>query len=111
MPALYVRAREEALFTISADCGNVRTRTNSLFTKSQLLPINLSDKNVANDFAVNIRQPHIAPPKPVRQAGVVDAEQMQHRGMQVMDRDFVFDGVEAVFVRGAIHDAAPHAAA
>ena len=38
---------------------------------------------------------------------VIDAQQVQHRGVQVVDVDDVLDGVVAELVGGAVGDAAP----
>src|SRR5439155_26702496 len=70
-----------------------------------------SGKNSVNHFAENIRQPHVAARKAEREFRVVQAQQVQHRGMQVMDVDFVLDGFVAVFVSGAIKGATLDAAA
>src|SRR5439155_23101796 len=62
-------------------------------------------------FAMHIRQAEVAALKAVRQSEVVDAEQMEHGGVQVVDGDDVFDGVVAELVGGAVGDAGPDAAA
>src|SRR4051812_7764360 len=47
----------------------------------------------------------------MRQPRMINAEQVQQRGVQVVNRDLVFDGVKAVFVGRAVHDATFDAAA
>ena len=60
---------------------------------------------------VHIRQPEIAALEAVAEAGVIEAEQVQDGGVQVVDVDFVLGGVEAEFVGLADGDARFHAAA
>ena len=52
--------------------------------------------------AVHVRQPHVAAAEVERQPFVVDPEQMQDRGVQVVDMHFVFDRVVPVLVGRAV---------
>jgi len=47
----------------------------------------------------------------IGEAFVVDAEQVQQRGLKIMDVDGAFDGAHAEFVAGAVGDTAFHATA
>ena len=64
-----------------------------------------------HDFAVDVGQPHVAAAEAIGQPLVVDAQEVQHRGVQVVDLDLVLDGVVAVVVGGAVDRAALDAAA
>src|SRR6056297_321264 len=50
-------------------------------------------------MATNIGQAEVASLKAIGQPLVIDAEEMQHRGMQIMDVDAVFDRFVAEFIR------------
>ena len=54
--------------------------------------------------SVNVRQPEVAPLKPVRELFVRDAEEMQHGGMQVVHVNDVLDCVIAEVIRRAVGD-------
>ncbi len=71
----------------------------------------MSSQDPRNHLAVHVGQPHVAAAEAVGQSLVVDAQQMQHRRVQVVDLDLVFDGVVAVVVGGAVDGAALDAAA
>ena len=60
---------------------------------------------------MHVRQPHVATTETIRQPRVIDAQQVQHGGVQVVNRHRVFDGVVAVFVGRTVDDAAFDAAA
>ena len=60
---------------------------------------------------VHVGQAEVAALEAVGQPLVVDAEQVQHRGVQVVDVDDVLDGVVAELVGRAVGDAALDAAA
>ena len=62
-------------------------------------------------IAMHVGQPHVAAAEAEGQALVVDAEQVQHRGVQVVNLDLVLDGFVAVIVGGAVDRAAFDAAA
>ena len=51
-----------------------------------------------NDVAVHVGQAHVAAAEAEGQPRVVDAEQVQHRGVQVVDLDLVLDRLVAVLV-------------
>ena len=54
---------------------------------------------------MHVRQPEVAAGEAVGEPGVVEAEQVEHRGMEVVDMHPVLHGVEAEFVRLAEGDA------
>ena len=60
---------------------------------------------------MDVGQPHVAAAEAVGQSLVVDAQQVKHRGVQVVDLDLVLDGVVAVIVGGAVDGAALDSAA
>ena len=64
-----------------------------------------------DDFAVNIGEPEVAAGVAVSEFSVIEAELIQDGRVEVVDVDFVFDGLEAEVVRGAVGDAAFDAAA
>src|SRR5262249_58829212 len=57
-------------------------------------------------LAGRVGQPHGAPAEADRQAFVVDAQEVEHRRVQVVDLDLVLDGVVAVVVGLAVDRAA-----
>ena len=70
-----------------------------------------SRQNRPHNVATHIRQPKIAALIAISEPVVLDAEQMQQRGVQVVDFDDVLDGVVAQVVGRAVADAALDAAA
>ena len=67
--------------------------------------------NLAHDMAFDIGQPEIAACVAIRQTFVVEAQQVQDRGVQVVNVDLVLRSVVAVVVGRAVAEAAFHAAA
>src|SRR5207245_1506446 len=65
-------------------------------------------QNWFDDAPEDIRQSVIPPTVAVGQPLVIQAHQVQNRGVQVVDMDFVLDGVPAVIVGGAVRQAAAH---
>ena len=63
-----------------------------------------------DDFAVNIGESKIATGVPIRQAGVIKAEQVQNCGMKVVDVYLLFHRLKAKFVGCAVHITALHPA-
>ena len=61
-----------------------------------------SAQQLANDIPIHIREPIIPAIEFVRQFFVVEPQQVQDSGMQVMYADFVCDGFVAKFVGFAI---------
>ena len=61
----------------------------------------------ALDFAVDIGEAEVAALKTIRQPGVVEPEQVQQRGVQIVDVDPVLNGVEPEFVGLAVDVARP----
>src|SRR5438552_978285 len=68
-------------------------------------------KNFVHDSSVNIRKPEIAAGVAIGQLLMVEAEQMQHGGVQVVDVDLILHGEVTVIVRLAVTEAWLHAAA
>ena len=68
-------------------------------------------QNVFHDDATHVGQSKVAPGIVVGQAFVIQAQQVQDRGVQVVDVDWVFNGVPAEFVGGAVSHASSDAAA
>jgi hypothetical protein len=60
---------------------------------------------------MDICEPHIAPGKPKRQFFVVDAKQVEHGGVQIMNVNFVLDRFVAVFIGGTVNHASFDSAA
>ena len=52
----------------------------------------------ANNFAMDIRQPKIAPGVPECQRLMVNTHQREHRCMEIMDVDFLVDAVKTILV-------------
>ena len=65
-----------------------------------------SGQNRADHFAAHVGQPEVAALEAVGQPRVVDAQQVQDRGVQVVDVDRVLDGGVAELVGLAVGDAA-----
>ena len=55
-------------------------------------------QQLGNQISVHVGQPEVAALEPVGEPGVVEAQQVQDRGLQVVDVDRVFDDVEAQVV-------------
>ena len=60
---------------------------------------------------MHVGQPHVAAAEAERDALVVEAQQVQHRGVQVVDLELVLDDLVAVLVGLAVDRAAFDAAA
>ena len=60
---------------------------------------------------MDVRKAEVPALEPVGESFVVDAEEVQHRGVEVMDMDDVFYGVVSEVVGGAVSDAALNPAA
>src|SRR5262249_40644326 len=70
-----------------------------------------SREDRVDDLAVDVSQTVVAAGVAVGQALVIDAQEMQDRGVEVVDMDLVLDGVPAEFVGGPVCEPAAHAAA
>ena len=68
-------------------------------------------KDFTDDVAVDVGEAIVAPAVPVRQSLVIEAHDVQDRRVQVVDVDFVFDGVPAKFIGGPVDASAAHASA
>ena len=61
-----------------------------------------SGEDRCDDVPENIGEAEVAALKLVCQTRVIDAEQMQHRGVQIVHVHGIFDGAIAKFVGGAV---------
>src|SRR6185503_16847594 len=66
----------------------------------------VSGEHGVNYFAMDVGQSHVASAPAIGELLVVDAKQMQHGGVEVVDLALVLDGLVAVFVCGAVDGAA-----
>ena len=64
-----------------------------------------------DNVSVNIRETHVPPAEAIRHLFVIHTEQMKHRGMQVMDLNFVFNGFVAEFISSTVDRSTFYAAA
>ena len=64
-----------------------------------------------DDFAVDVGEAVVAALEAEGEFGVVEAEEVEDGGVEVVDVDFVFDGVKAELVGLAVSDATFDAAA
>src|ERR1043165_1640705 len=71
----------------------------------------VSGKHFANHVARDVRQPEIAAVETIRQARVIESEQVQDRRLDVVDADAVLHRAIAEVVATAVVDAAAHTAA
>jgi hypothetical protein len=61
-----------------------------------------SGENLFDDFAMDIRQAEISSGVAIRELFVIKAHQLQHRGVQVMDMNSIFNRLISEFVRTAV---------
>src|SRR5207249_8347560 len=73
------------------------------------LEVSLSN-NLIEDLSVHIRESERATLVAIGQLLVVEAQQMQHRGVQIMHVHQLLHDVVAKFIRAAVRDALLHAA-
>src|SRR6185436_16298304 len=64
-----------------------------------------------HDMSMHVGEAEIAAIVTIGQLLVIEAEQMQHRGVKIVHVNFVSDGCAAEFVRRAINCSASHSAA
>lgn len=60
-----------------------------------------------DEVAVNVGQPHVAATETVSKLLVIDAQEVQHRGVQIVHGAFVLDCFVAVLVGGDGHNSPP----
>src|SRR5688572_14933920 len=65
----------------------------------------------ADDAAMHVGQAEVAAGIAVGEPLVIEAQQVEHRGVQIMDVDAVFHGAEAELVCSSMYASAPNAAA
>src|SRR4051812_24196142 len=70
-----------------------------------------SGEDAVDQLAVDVREAHVAAAPAVGGLLVVQAQQVEHGGVEVVDLALVLDGLVAVLVGGAVDRAAPPAAA
>src|SRR5437879_4998488 len=85
--------------------------TNSLRNSAFSYQRYSSSHNAVHDFAEIVREPEITTVVTIRQLLVIETEQAQNRGVQVVNVDLVLDRARAEFIRRAINRAAFDAAA
>ena len=93
----------------------------TIFARGSSLPRNvrgslaavtgMSGNQFVHNFTVHVGEAKIPAGVAVGQPGVIKTEQMQDRGVQVVDVDLPLDRPKAEFVRGAMHVPALDAAA
>ena len=74
-------------------------------------PVMASRQQPAMNVAVHVGEPEVAAGVAVGEAFVVQAEEMEYGGVEVVNADGVFDGVVAKVIGGPVHRARLHAAA
>src|ERR1041385_6174458 len=72
-----------------------------------------SGEQILHNLTLHIREPEVAALEAIGKLLVIEAEQVQERGMQIMDVNFVFDHVEPKFIgfaetKAALETAASH---
>ena len=60
-----------------------------------------------DDVAMHVGQTEVTTGVAVRQALVIEPQELEHRGVQVMDVDLVFDGLKAEFIGLAVEHTPP----
>ena len=88
-----------------------RSISRTIMTQLSIDDLDISSQQLTHHIPMHVRQTKIAALKTVGQLGVVEAEQVQDRGVQVVDVDFVGGRVEAELVGLAERGAGLHAAA
>src|SRR4051794_17671140 len=68
-------------------------------------------QDVVNDVAIHIREPHVSARESERQAGVIDALEMQHRGMQIVNVELALDDLVTELISLAVDRASLNAPA
>jgi len=84
------------------DAGSVESAAASYCSVMRSNAPPASSKNPIHDVAVNVGQTEVAAGIATGRALVIEAQEMQQRGVQVVDVDRVLDGPEAEFVDRAI---------
>src|SRR5688572_25361168 len=67
--------------------------------------------NLPHHLSGNICETEIASGVAVGQSFMIEAEQVQHRGVQIVNARAILNGLETELIRGAVNRAALHAAA
>lgn len=62
----------------------------------------VSGDDVMGDIAVNVGQTEVAAAEAVDEFLVIQAEQVQHGGVQIVEMDFACDGFVTEVIRGAV---------
>lgn len=87
-----------------------RTRADAVPTRC-LSTRPCSSQNAADQFTTNVRQPVVPAAVAIGEAFVVQAQQMENRGVEIVRVNGIADGLDAVFVGLAMDDATLHARA
>ena len=77
---------------------------------SEDVVVEWSGEQLVHNLAVDVGQPEIPARETVSQLFVVETQQVQHRGVQVMYVDRVLDGPESEVVSCAVGLSAPNTA-
>src|SRR5258708_28432373 len=79
---------------------------------AQRLPLQYpSGEDIFNDGAGNVGETEVPPAVAIRQFSVIEATEMEDRGMQIVNVDGVFEGLAAELIRRSVHPPAFHAPA
>ena len=62
----------------------------------------VSSQDFLDDVPMHVGQAEVAAGVPIRQALVIEPEELEHRGMQVMDMNFAFNRLKAEFIGLAV---------
>src|SRR6516164_5651707 len=73
--------------------------------------MSMSSDDLVHDLAAHVGQPVVAAAVAVRKTFVVNAHKVKDGGVQVVDVDFVLDGVPAEFVSSAVNVASANPSA
>ena len=100
-------ATGNARYVGAARCATkvVAGRSRGRATLGSNEPRQLLRHDVVDYFAADIGQAEIATLEAISQSRVVEAQQIQNRGLQIMRMDRLFDGGPAEFVGGAVGNA------
>jgi hypothetical protein len=89
----------------------IQWREPSCGKQSPLLTVGMSSNQFVYHFAIYVGEARIPAGVAVGQPSVIKAEQVQNRGVQVVDVDLLLDRPKAEFIGGAMHVPALDAAA
>ena len=82
-----------------------------VFYDGPVAPVPRSSDQVLQNVAMNIRKAKVATGMAVGESCVIQAHQMQHGGVKIVDGNGTLNSPEPEFVRGAVDGATSHATA